>query len=412
MPCVRATPTRGSPPDELEDIIGTTAQAFIGLTAQCARCHDHKFDPITQTDYYRLAAVFASATRPTHKSKATIYGIVSEPPGRVHVLRRGNLSSPLREVGPSALACVPQLNGEFGEATQPDSQRRLRLAEWIVDERNALAARVIVNRVWGWVFGQGLVPTPNDFGVNGERPSHPELLDWLATDFIESGRSVKRLIRQLVLTRAYRQSSLLPAERRGASWRPPSDHPSSLMVDPTNRLLSRHSPRRLEAEEVRDAMLSVSGQLHLKLGGPGYQLFDHRENAGTLYWPVDKPGAEFLRRSIYRMVVRGAEDTFLAGLDCPDPSNTTPRRLATTTATQALNLLNNSFVERMSGHFARRLQAEADEAQAQIRRSYELAFGRAPSMSEVARAEQFIGHHGLKAWCRVVLNASEFLYLN
>jgi hypothetical protein len=201
-----------------------------------------------------------------------------------------------------------------------------------------------------------------------------------------------------VLSRTYRQSS--------------SANPRALAKDAGNRLLWRHVPRRLEAEEVRDGMLHTSGKLSLTMGGPGYQLFTWKNNAGALYEPVDPDGDAYCRRGIYRMVVRGAEDPLLSGLDCPDPSATTPRRQATTTATQALSLLNNSFVDRQSRYFAERVRREAGEdPEAQVRLSHRLALGREPSAQDLGRLRTFVERHGLPAWCRVLFNTSEFLYV-
>jgi hypothetical protein len=415
------------------------------MTAQCARCHDHKFDPIPQQDYYRFQAALAGARHygaEGVESKHDVYSVRSEKPGIVRLLERGQVTSPGAPVTPGALSALASLSPDLPNDKDTDRGRRLALANWLTDARNPLTPRVMVNRTWGWLLGQGLVTTPNDFGFNGDRPSHPELLDWLAYGFArgtgETGKrgavgagngevgkrgneprssgtsissfprfpsspnatpwSVKGLVRSIVLSRTYRQSSAHNA--RAAA------------KDAGNRLLWRHLPRRLEAEELRDGMLQTAGRLNLKMGGAGYQLFTWKNNAGALYEPIDPDGEAYSRRSIYRMVVRGGEDPLLSGLDCPDPSATTPRRQATTTATQALSLLNNSFVDRQSRYFAERVRREAGaDVLQQLRLSHRLALGREPAPAELARVRSFVDRHGLQAWCRVLFNTSEFLYV-
>ncbi len=380
--------------DELEDTIGVTSQAFLGLTAQCARCHDHKFDPIPQRDYYRLQAALIGARHPLPGAKVPFYGARSTPPPVVRRLERGSVLNPKEEVTPGGLSALTSLKPDLIASSEPE--RRLALAKWITAPENPLPARVWVNRVWGWFFGTGLVATPNDFGFQGDRPSHPELLDWLASAFRRQGHSTRSLVRALVLTRAYRRSS----DRVAAS----------AQIDAGNRMLWRHASRRLEAEEVRDAMLAVSGRLNPAAGGPGYQLFTWKDNAGALYALRDADGAEFRRRAIYRLVVRGLEDPLLAGLDCPDPSSSTPRRASSVTPTQALSLMNHTFVERESAALAERIRSEGfAETPAAVERSYLLALGRKPTRDERHRAAEFADRRGLDAWCRVLFNTAEFL---
>jgi len=383
--------------DELEDMIGATAQVLLGLTAQCARCHDHKYDPIPQADYYRLQAVFAGSFHHGAEGKHDYYGVRSAAAPTVRLLRRGMVAAPQQEMTPGALSALGTLPADLGGGTDP--ARRLALARWVTDPRNPLPARVMANRVWGWLFGRGLVGTPNDLGFNGDRSSHPELLEHLAAAFAGSERwSVKALTRRLVLTRAYRQSARDSAAARAR--------------DAGNRLLWRRSPRRLEAEEVRDSLLAATGRLNLRMGGPGFQLFTWKSNAGALYEPLEPEGEEYERRAVYRMVVRGGETTLLSSLDCPDPSAPTPRREATTTATQALSLLNNVFVDRQSRHFAARLEREAPGSVAeQVALSYRLALGREARPEERTAAHGHAERHGLPAWCRVLFNTSEFLWL-
>jgi hypothetical protein len=258
----------------------------------------------------------------------------------------------------------------------------------------------MANRVWSYHFGVGLVETPSDFGFNGGRPSHPELLEWLAGEFVRGGYRLKPLHRAIVLSGAYRQAS-----------RP---NPQALKIDAGNRLLWRYAPRRLEAETVRDAMLLVCGQLNATLGGQGFRDFDTFDQKGTQYYePRDPEGAAFNRRSLYRTWARGGRNPLLDTFDCPDPSVTTPQRGVTTTPLQALALLNNSFVLRMADRFAERVTREAGgEPADQVRRTFLLIYGRTPDAAERERIEPFVTRHGLAALCRALLNSNEFLYVD
>jgi hypothetical protein len=236
------------------------------------------------------------------------------------------------------------------------------LAEWITHPKNPLFARVIVNRLWNYHFGIGLVDTPNDFGFNGGRPSHPELLDWLAAELAENGWRLKQLHRLIVTSATYRQ---------GALW-----NESAARVDAGNRLLWRKSPRRLEAETVRDATLFVAGRLRSRMGGPSFQDVRQVHAAGTaaiIYLPADT-SEEPQRRTLYRMWSRGGRNRLLDAFDCPDPSTTAPSRAVTTTPLQALTMLNNAFVLHMSRHLAKRIEGEAGgNVDRQIQRAYRLA---------------------------------------
>ncbi len=386
--------------DELEDVIGVTGQTFLGLTLQCARCHNHKFDPIPQEDYYRLQALFAGVRHGGPEAdRHDPYMPEQITPEPVRLLQRGDVQSPDRVVAPGVPSAVRTLPNTFDLSEMAsDGERRLTLARWITDCRNPLTARVVVNRIWQQHFGRGIVTTPSDFGFNGTRPSHPELLDWLATELIEGGWRLKRIHRLILLSTVYRRSS--------------RHDPSAASRDADNQWLCRMSPRRLDAEEVRDAMLAISGQLNIAMGGPGFALFEAKTNAGTLYRPVDRDGLEFRRRSIYRTVVRGTENPLLATLDCPDSSTTTPTRSVTTTPLQALSLWNDPFIHRQALAFASRLDHEATEPTSRIDRAYNLAFGRHPSDEERQRALAFVSRHGWASFCRVLLNSNEFLFID
>ena len=402
--------------DELEDLIGVVGQSFLGLTINCARCHAHKFDPIPHEEYYRIKSVFegvkhgersiadTSDAKNSPKPPEPVPGGVSYAgirvqPAPTRLLRRGDVNLPDAVITPGALSAVVDLDPDFGlSADAPEAQRRLKFAAWLADARNPLPARVMTNRVWHLHFGQGLVATPNDFGVSGARPSHPELLDWLAVKFIESGWSVKALHRLIMNSATYRQSATF--------------NDAAAAVDADNQLLWRFSPRRLEAEAVRDAMLSVSGQINLKIGGPGFRPFTITEFNAAFYTIIDREEPEFNRRTIYRMNVNSGKDPLLDSFDCPDPSVKTPRRGVTTTPLQALELMNNSFVQRQANHFAERaMKSAGDDRNAGIRTAYLLAIGRGPTTDEFTRAAAAARERGLHSVCWALLNSTEFIYV-
>jgi len=328
----------------------------------------------------------------------------------VRRLNRGDVTQPAEPVAPGGLACLPGLPGDLGLAPDaPDAERRRRFAAWLTAAGNPLTPRVAANRVWQHHFGRGLVGTPNDFGISGEAPSHPELLDWLAATFRQGsfpGRparpwSLKELHRLLVLSNTYRQGG--------------RHDPRAAARDAENRLLWRMAPRRLTAEEVRDAMLAVSGQLNLgepgREGGPGFRPFKVTISNTHFYTHEDRAEPEYNRRSIYRCVVNSGGVPLLEALDCPDPSVKTPRRGTTTTPLQALTLLNNSFVLRQAREMGRRLEAGAADPAARADLAYRLALARPPTPAERERAAAFLREHGAAAFCRALLNSSEFVYV-
>ena len=316
-----------------------------------------------------------------------------------HLLIRGNPAQPGEVVLPAGIAVLA--GADLGLAADAsDSDRRRKLAEWIASDTNPLFARTIVNRVWHYHFGRGLVDMPSDLGFSGGQPSHRELLDWLACELIEKKWSLKELHKLIVTSATYQQASRPRAE--------------CLAVDADNRLLWRFSPRRLEAEAVRDAMLAAAGQLNSAIGGPSVPDFRPFEYKSTQYYePIDPVGPEFNRRSIYRMWARGGKNPLLDTFDCPDPSTTTPKRGTTTTPLQALSLLNNSFTLRMADDLGRRLEREQpDDVNKQVARAFELTCGRPSTPDEQAASAAFVRQHGLTAFCRVLLNTNAFLYVN
>lgn len=316
-------------------------------------------------------------------------------PAPIHRLYRGDPMSPREEVSPDTLAVMGTLELEKDAAEQ---SRRLTLAKWIASDENPLAARVIVNRVWHYHFGRGLVATPSDFGKNGARPSHPQLLDWLTARFIENDWSLKWLHREILRSSTYRQSS-----------RPRSE---ATAKDADCRWLWRFPPRRLEAEAIRDCVLQLTGKLNFKAGGPGFLLFkiDH-ENVHH-YFPLEEFGPEQFRRMIYMTKIRQEQDEVFGVFDCPDGGQTIPTRNRSTTALQALNMLNSKFVIEQAGYLADRLRSESgSDPEDQIRLAYRLAFSRTPSSEELQQAVELIDQHDVEAFCRALLNANEFLFV-
>jgi hypothetical protein len=325
-------------------------------------------------------------------------------PAPTHNLKRGDVKEPGEVVTPGGLSAITEVDPEFGLAADaPEAQRRLKFADWLADPRNPVPARVMANRVWHLHFGQGLVATPNDFGVSGARPTHPQLLDWLATKFIEIGWSVKALHRLIVNSATYRQSSTQTVN---------DYYRRAVALDADNQLLWRFPPRRLEAEAVRDAVLSVGGQLNLETGGPSFRPFDALKFPANAYLPVDKIGAEFNRRTVYRMNVNSGKEPLLDAFDCPDPSVKTPRRGVTSTPLQALALMNNSFLQRHAGLFAERaLKESANDLPRAIRTAYRLALGRPPAEQEAERALAAARARSLTNVCWALLNSTEFVYV-
>ena len=327
----------------------------------------------------------------------TVYGPVVQSPPPVQLLGRGDPEKPLGEIPPGlpGWIAVPVAHPL---ADAGDGQRRRALAEWITDRANPLTPRVIVNRLWHHHFGTGLVDTPSDFGTGGGRPSHPALLDWLAAELVDHGWSLKHIHRLICTSKTWRQRSHgVPGAAAG------------MTVDSGNRLLWRMSPRRLDAESYRDAVLAVSGMLDPARGGPGFRDFRVTEAYAPIYEsiPVDRP--ELRRRSIYRCVVRGTPDVFLTTLDCPNPANLAPVRPRTTTALQSLAILNNDFTLRHAEAWAERLRREAGDRPAdQVRLGFQLAFGRDPDREEAAAGEALVAQAGLVQLCRMMLAANEF----
>jgi mono/diheme cytochrome c family protein len=511
--------------DELDDMISTTSAVFQGLTVGCARCHDHKYDPIPQRDYYRLQAVFfpfkktektfaTPAEQEAHKAlnktfdekvrpfrqqiaaiekpvreklmrekiefhvnlakKSSGFGELTEAqfreetskrlykevnlqaeeieaelspealkqrkelqkqideinkqrpkplpsamgitdvadPKQAHLLKRGDWRNKGEAVNPG-LPCVLTDGKDL-----PPQNRRRQLAEFIASPDNPLTARVAVNRIWQYHFGKGIVKTPSDFGATGDRPSHPELLDFLATEFVKRGWSWKAMHRLMLISNTYRQAS--QHVEAGAT------------KDPENRLLWRFNPRRIEAEVLRDSLLAVSGKLNTEMYGPGvYPRIDPDVvNAGSRpRWPLDaKDESATFRRSVYIFIKRSVLVPLIEVFDCPVTVVSAPMRPVSTVSPQALALLNNQFVLEQAGFMAERVVREAGtQPRAQVRRGFLLALGRQPSVKEMQWSLEFLktqaaGHAerktdkpetaALRDFCHALVNLNEFLYVD
>ncbi len=334
------------------------------------------------------------------KVYAAVPGMAPKP---VHVLSRGDIDKPGALAEPGALSAIRALPGRFTLSNpQSEAARRAALADWLAHAQNPLSWRSIVNRVWHFHFGSGLCDTPNDFGRMGGSPSHPELLDWLANDLREGGGALKPLHRRIVLSAAYRQSG------EGSA--------ALVAADPENRLLGRMNRPRLDAEQFRDAVLSVSGRLDTAMGGPGIAYF--KTSPGQQITPKldytafdwDAPGAA--RRSIYRVVWRGIPDPFMEALDFPDAALLQPTRPFSASALQALVLFNNDFVLRMSEHFAARVEAQVPDLPGRVAAAVGQALLRDPTAGELQALSAYARQHGLAAMCRVLFNGNEFLFVD
>lgn len=365
------------------DQVNTTAAVWLGLTVGCAECHDHKYDPITQRDYYGLYAFFNSleefdAPAPLPgEPKALIQTLhEGESPRPTHIHVRGDFLRHGDAVIPAAPGALPPLESR-GERAD-----RLDLARWLVDPAHPLTARVAVNRIWQQLFGQGLVATDDDFGMQGEPPSHPELLDWLAVEFIESGWSRKHMIRLIVNSAAYRQSAGPRKDSAGAEL---------ARRDPLNRQLSRQNRLRLDAELVRDQAVAAAGLLDLRIGGRSFRP-PVPQGAGFVVetqWST-KPADDRFRRGLYIFVQRTVPHPMLATFDAPDRNVTCTRRLRSNTPLQALTLLNDPTFVEAARYLGVRLINEADSDAARIRMAALLCWSRPPDEYERARLTELL----------------------
>ncbi len=438
---------------EMTNVVGS---ALLGVTLGCARCHDHKFDPIRQSDYYRIQAYFAAAqpqdiprvsaeeqaawkakmdalegeVRKLKRGMRTlspdevqartkrieeIQDNMPAPPAGlqsmtddmdkkspIHLLARGDYQNKGDAVGMRPLGVL--LPDDAPELPKEVKEPRAELARWVTAPDNPLTARVMVNRIWHYHFGRGIVATPNDFGRMGVRPSHPELLDYLANEFVTSGFSVKHVHRLILNSSAYRQSS--SAANAAAQEK-----------DPENQLLWRFNRRRLDAEEIRDAMLAVSGKLNPKQGGPSVIVPIDKSLVGALYkpsqWAVTQDTAEHNRRSVYLIAKRNLHLPFMEVFDAPDSLGSCPRRESSTHAPQALELLNGDLANQQAEVFAKRLADEAGpDPRKQVDLAYRLAAGRPPQIKEMQQSVEFLKTQSPREFALAMLNLNAFLYVN
>ena len=417
--------------ERLEEFVHATSTAFLGLTVKCARCHDHKFDPISQTDYYRMAAAFWPGPVAHRKREwnggpwkdELGYDVLgwtdlTRDPAPLHLLKKGDVHRPGAAVAAGSLSSVAALARDFAPppADAKTTHRRLQLAKWIVDPRNPLTPRVIVNRVWQHHFGEGLVRTPDNFGFAGERPTHPELLDWLAQELLAGGWRLKRMHKLLVMSEAYRQSSQHPQQ------------PAYETLDANNRFWWRADRRRLDAESLRDAILWTSGQLDPRPGGPSFMAPISAEALEGLSMKSGgykaSPPEDCRRRSVYIFTKRAIGVPLMTTFDACDTTLPAGRRDVTIVAPQALALMNNEWVHEQGAHFARRVLASAPTDEARVDAAWRLAFGRLPEASERQAAlvhlaelsgdssDEAIVLHAWSSLCHVLINANEFIYVD
>jgi hypothetical protein len=421
----------------LEGNLQNVMNCLLGITIQCARCHSHKFEPIAHEEYYRLQAIFFPAYCPerwiTPKDRVlTVAGRAQskEPPEKLavlvetdphppvhHVLRRGLHNSPGKEVQPGVPAALCRPGNTYRLGPRPkgsiSSGRRSAFARWATSPENPLLVRSLVNRVWQHHFGAGIVATPDNLGQSGAKPTHPELLDYLASEFMRSGWSIKQLHRLVLNSAVYRQSSA----RRDDAFR----------VDPDNRLLWRYPLRRLDAESLRDAMLAVSGELDGKAGGSYVPVT--RKPDGRIVVAEQTAGAR--RRSIYLQQRRSQVVTLLSLFDAPSMAANCGARTISTVPLQSLALLNDDFVQARAEALARRLEREAGtSAEKRLALAFQLVCGRSPTDDEQAAARRFLARQqqllaevknngrsneeGRQVWtdfCQMLLASNAFLYV-
>jgi Protein of unknown function (DUF1553)/Protein of unknown function (DUF1549)/Planctomycete cytochrome C len=350
----------------LVDRVNTTARVWMGLTIGCAQCHTHKYDPITIRDYYSFYAFFDNTEdRDDAKTKAPALAEVIKDRRQTYVHMAGDYTRRGPDVMPATLSALPAQSGNT----------RLELAQWLVSPKNPLTARVAVNHIWSKLFGFGLVRAPDDFGTSGEAPSHPELLDWLATDFMRNGWSRKQLIKRIVMSETYRQASHHPSDR-------------SDQTDPLNKLLSRQNRLRLDAEILRDSALAVSGLLKPTIGGPSFRpplpedVFDVGRSSN---WQAS-PGDEIYRRSLYIITLRSVLYPTLTTFDAPDAADACVRRERSNTPLQALTMMNDGvFVEAAQALALRVLR----ESRNHLPHLFQLVLNRQPRAEELQRLEVF-----------------------
>jgi hypothetical protein len=451
----------GSRNEVLTEMTNIVGAAFLGVTVGCARCHDHKFDPFRQSDYYRLMGYFAQ-TQPHDISQASqkeqdAWKVMAEPVQKqINALQtkmskaaddeKATLAMQLDDLQdklPPALPSVYAVQDDakdtepiftlfHGDYLQPTSKvgarplgillpenapeepvgiasPRLNLANWVADANNPLTARVMVNRIWQYHFGRGIVSTANDFGRMGGHPSNPELLDYLANQYVAGGWRMKPIHRMILLSTAYRQASQSPMESVAAE------------KDSENNLLWKFTRRRLDAEEIRDTMLAVSGRLNAKIGGPSVMVPIDQDLVKMLkrpqYWIPTRDKSEYDRRSIYMIYKRNLQLPFMGVFDAPDALLSCPRREQSTHAPQALEMLNGATSNQLADVFAERIRKDAQDNGSRVDLAWRLGVGRLPNPQERVLALQFLAERpdDLVRWKELALdvfNLNAFLYVN
>jgi hypothetical protein len=408
----------------LNDIAATVGSVFLGLTMGCAECHDHKYDPISQADFYRLRAFFEPALHfNMYKSGRVLREVEGQIENRArpacYVYERGDFRRPGARVDPAYPRIAVAEPQPPASSTDSRSPPRVALANWVANPNNFLATRVIVNRIWQHHFGHGLVRTPSDFGVMGESPSHPELLDWLARELVRRGGSLKQMHKLMLMSATYRQASRPtenPAPDETARWA------MATQVDSENRLLWRAHRTRLEGEAIRDCMLAAAERLSPRTGGPGVMPPLPEELTITLLkdqWKPSPDEEDHRRRSIYIFARRNLRFPIFEAFDRPETNASCPVRGQSTIAPQALLLLNSEFSLASARVLAEYVRDRAgDDRDAQIHLVYRRTLGRPPTPAQLTRAQEFLADrdrssaNSLALLCLAVFNTNEFVYLD
>lgn len=424
----------------LNEMTSTIGSVFMALQMGCAQCHDHKYDPISIADFYRMRAFFEPAVKPVKNRSMTTLASKGELREPSHVMMRGDWRQPGPEVKPAYLR-VTNLKDREVKATD-SRQQRMAFAHWLTQETHPLTARVIVNRIWQHHFGRGLCASPSDFGLMGDYPTHPALLDWLAMEFMKSGWKMKSLHRLILTSRVYRQCSKPPVspQRRVQDWK------RSLELDPDAALLSRFPRQRLDAEVIRDARLALSGKLSRKRGGRGVMPPLPRELRATLLkhqWKTSPDVEDHYRRSIYVFARRNLRYPLFDAFDRPDANNSCPRRGNSTTAPQALLMLNSESslksAQELAGYIWDKVGSDSNS---QITLLMRRALGRFPRDDEQVQLMSFLNSQqtllsanqrgkdqlllplsktkiediyagaALTDLCLAILNSNEFIYID
>ncbi len=406
--------------DKMDDIVSATGSAFLGLTVGCARCHNHKYDPISQEDYYKMVGFFLPGRegdreleigKPGSKVKAMVWngGKKRSNP----ILKRGDVEQKGEDVGIGVLTALSDNNGDAGEWLNEEALKkgdgRDALAHWLTDSDKGaghLLARVIVNRLWQHHFGVGLVKTSNNFGQVGEKPTHPELLDWLAQELINKDWKIKSIHKLIMKSSTYMQT---------LKWDQPRYE-----IDPENKLFWRKEPRRLEGEIIRDSIMNTAGTLNRKMFGPSVKPWVSKDaiNTGsTNKWPVNvKDGPDTWRRSIYVFMRRSMRVPFFEVFDVPDGMQSRGVRELTTVPTQALMLMNNQFVRDQASHFSNRIRKAVgnDNLKHIVEEAYWLALSRSPTDEELSSSVELLSTEGqsLENFCHILFTLNEFCYVD